>query len=68
MKEPKCCKRLMYQEIENSNTLLSICKVCGKEIRVALKISDSTGKDGITYAKLGVENFNIKLSKTKEFA
>ena len=52
MHEPKCCGRLMYQEIQNSNTLLSICKICGKTIKKKVSIKEQTGKDGNAYIEL----------------
>lgn len=52
MEEHKCCGKLMYQEIETSGTLLSLCKSCGKTIKRKLKTTEATGKDGLTYVEV----------------
>lgn len=39
MKPEICCKREMYQEIGKDNILLSICRICGKELRTKVSFS-----------------------------
>ena len=63
MVEHKCCGTVMYQEIGLDNKLLSICKKCGKTIKMKVSFNGTeTGSDGLEYINLGVENFNAKLS------
>lgn len=55
MQDEKCCGSLMYQEIDNQNYLLSICRICGKTTKRKVNFS------GASDTKFNIENFNINL-------